>query len=205
MSSALPAIRAIIFDIGNVLVFHDNHLLCRNLAGLYGLDSDEVYQYLFRSDAGRRAALGGLTAAEMHADFCRQFGLNPEYGAFARALNSHFTPNTSIDPLIHALAGRYRLLTLSNTNPIHAEYMRKNLPILTAFDDLLLSCELGLGKPQSEFYAEAVRRSGCRAGECLFTDDVPAYVDAARVAGLRGVVFTDTATFTRDLRALGVG
>ena len=198
------ATRAIIFDIGNVLVFHDNDQLCLNLARLYELDAVEVRAHVFASESGRRAALGELTAAGMHAEFCRRFGVTANYPDFATAFSSHFTPNTAIEPLIRSLAGRFRLLTLSNTNPMHVEYMREHLRILDAFDDLLLSCELGLGKPQPEIYAEAVRRSGCSAAQCLFTDDVPAYVDAARAAGLKGIVFTDAAAFERDLRSRGI-
>jgi FMN phosphatase YigB (HAD superfamily) len=197
-------IRTIIFDIGNVLLFHDNDLLCRNLAGLCDLDAGVVMPFFFRSDFGQRAALGGLSATEMHAEFCREFGVGPDYPSFVRVCNSHFTPNLELEPLVRCLAGRYRLLTLSNTNPIHVEYMREHFPILEVFDDLVLSCEVGMGKPQPEIYREAVRRSGCRPEECVFTDDIPAYVEAARSLGMQGIVFSDTARFERELPAAGV-
>lgn len=204
VTAVQTAPRAIIFDIGDVLVFHDNALLCRNLVARYGLQAEALHRFIFQSEYGRRAALGQLTAAEMHEGFCREFGVSPKYRDFVRDFNSHFSPNTSIASLIHSLGGRYRLLTLSNTNPVHVEYMREHFSILDAFDDLLLSCEIGLGKPQPEIYAEAVRRSGFRAEECLFTDDIPAYVEAARAAGLQGIVFTDTPAFERELHALGL-
>lgn len=195
--------RAIIFDIGNVLMFHDNALLERNLAAFFACSVPDLRRVLSR-DFRVRAGLGQLSAAEIHAEICRGLASSFDYERFASVYCSHFSMNDSIEPLVQSLKGRYRLLTLSNTDAIHVEWMRRHLPVLDCFDACILSCETGLAKPDARFYQEAVRRAGVRPEECIFTDDVPEFVEAARQVGLQAAVFRERETFREDLLRLGV-
>ncbi|MGI8553371.1 MAG: HAD family hydrolase [Dehalococcoidia bacterium] len=196
--------RALIFDIGNVLLFHDNAVMWRKLAELFGRNEAEVQDAFSRDGLAAQTSRGLLTPEAMHAEYCRRLTACPDYAAFFESYCGHFRPNDAITALIERLAGRYRLLTLSNTNPVHVQYLREHLPILKQFDEVLLSSDLGIVKPERAIYEEAVRRSGVSAAECVYTDDLLPFVQAARASGLQALLFSDTATLERELAALRV-
>ena len=109
--------------------------------------------------------------------------------SFATIFNSIFSEILVPESLLEALAARYRLLLLSNTNAIHFEMLRREYPMLRHFHHLVLSYEVQAMKPQREIYEAAVRLAGCRPEECFYTDDIAAYVEGARQLGIDAVQF----------------
>jgi HAD superfamily hydrolase (TIGR01509 family) len=59
-------------------------------------------------------------------------------------------------------------------------------------------------KPAPAIYREAVTRAGCAAGECFFTDDIEAYVEAARREGIDAVQFLSLEQLETEMRARGI-
>jgi putative hydrolase of the HAD superfamily len=55
------------------------------------------------------------------------------------------------------------------------------------FDALVLSCEVGAAKPEPEIYRVAAECLGVAPEQCVFVDDVPSYVAAAKAVGMTGV------------------
>lgn len=195
--------RALIFDLGNVLVFHDNALLFARLGLRAGLGPQEVAQRL--TGAGWTAANRGLLDAEgIRKDVCGTLGVELPMEEFAPLWSSHFTVHEAVLPRVEALVGRVKLVLLSNTNVLHVQYLRPLLPVLERFHALVLSCEVGSVKPEAAIYREALARAGCAPHEAAFFDDVPEYVEAAGALGLRAHVFTTATAFDAQLRALGL-
>lgn len=195
--------RAIILDLGNVLAFHDNSLLFRRLGARAGLSSSETEHRL--SGTGWTAANRGLLGAEgLRRDVCGSLGMELSAEEFNALWNSHFTVHEAVLPRVEGLVGRVKLVLLSNTNVLHAAFLRPRLPVLERFNHVLLSCEVGLVKPEPAFYQEALRRVGCAPGEAAFFDDVPEFVQAASALGIRGHLFTTAEAFDAQLRALGL-
>lgn len=60
------------------------------------------------------------------------------------------------------------------------------------FDEIVLSYETGIAKPDIRAYEVAAARLGFLPEECLFIDDQPLYVTSARESGMQGIIFTDT-------------
>jgi putative hydrolase of the HAD superfamily len=195
--------RAIIFDLGNVLVFHDNALLFTRLGQRAGLMPQEVAQRL--TGAGWTAANRGLLDAEgIRKDVCGALGVELPMEEFAPLWSSHFTVHEAVLPRVEGLEGRVKRLLLSNTNALHVAYLRPKLPLLKRFDAVLMSCEVGHVKPEPAFFQLALERAGCAPHEAAFFDDLPEYVEAANALGIRGHLFTDAPTFDAQLKALGL-
>jgi putative hydrolase of the HAD superfamily len=76
--------------------------------------------------------------------------------------------------------------------------------LLRHFDDLVLSYEVKAMKPQPEIYREALARAGCCPAECFYTDDIAAYVDAARGMGIDSVLFESRPQLEGELRRRGI-
>jgi putative hydrolase of the HAD superfamily len=198
-----PPPRAVILDLGNVLVFHDNGLLFRRLGARAGLSQAETERRL--AGAGWTAANRGLLGAEgIRRDVCDALGMDLPAEEFNTLWSSHFTVHEAVLPRVEGLVGRVRLVLLSNTNVLHMAWIKPRLPLLGRFDDLVLSCQVGLVKPEPAIYQEALRRAGCQPHEAAFFDDIPEYVQAANALGLRGHVFTTAEAFDAQLTALGL-
>ena len=90
-----------------------------------------------------------------------------------------------------------RLVLLSNVNVDGARYLRSpaGRPWSSRFDELVLSCEHGLLKPEIEIYELALDAAGALPGETLFVDDNPDNVEGALRAGMSSFRFTDETDF----------
>jgi putative hydrolase of the HAD superfamily len=96
------------------------------------------------------------------------------------------------------------LLLLSNTNAIHFEMVQRTYPLLARFHHHVVSYKVGALKPSPVIYSEAIKHAKCDPSECFFTDDIPAYVEGARQAGIDAVQFESQAQIERELRLRGV-
>jgi glucose-1-phosphatase len=199
-----PPPRAIILDLGNVLVFHDNGLLFRRLGARAGLSPAEAERRLSGSLNWTAANRGLLGAEGLRRDVCGTLGVDVPPEEFNTLWNSHFTLHEAVLPRVAGLVGRVKLVLLSNTNVLHAAFLRPKLPVLERFDALVLSCEVGAVKPEPAIYQEALRQAGCAPQEAAFFDDLPEFVQAANALGLRGHLFTTADAFDTQLKALGL-
>ena len=198
----MPEVDAIVLDLGNVLVFHDDAVLIDRLAALGGKTPDQVRAGL--REVWEPCNRGRLAGPALRQAVGAAAGAEFDEAAFADIWSCHFRFHTEVLPLVESLLGRVKLLLLSNTNATHLEWIRPRLPVLERFDGLVLSYQLGIAKPDPAIFAEALRLAGTSPGRTAFFDDVEAYARAADAAGLRGHVFTDAATFRRQLAALGL-
>ncbi|WP_053992587.1 HAD family phosphatase [Mangrovimonas sp. TPBH4] len=82
----------------------------------------------------------------------------------------------------------YKLILLSNTNELHIEWVKENVPFFddfrNQFDQFYLSHEIQLRKPNTEIYEFVLRENELKAEECLFVDDLKENTDAAKSLGI---------------------
>jgi putative hydrolase of the HAD superfamily len=116
-----------------------------------------------------------------------------------------FTPNEEVCRLVPELKPRYRLVLLSNINEVHAvHYRRQFADTLAHFDALILSHEVRLRKPSPAIYAHCEKIVGVRPSQCVFIDDLPANIEAARARGWHGIVYHMGLDLRREFRRLGI-
>lgn len=198
-------IRAILFDLGQVLAPFDLERGLRALAPHCPHPPQEIQRRIAASGLLRPFEEGRIGPREFARRLSEALDLRVSYEQFCELWSSIFLPETPVpETLVEALARRYRLLILSNTNVIHYRMIRERYPILRHFHDAVLSYEVGAVKPDERIYREALRRAGCSPEECFYTDDIPEYVDAARRLGMIAVRFQSAEQLARDLEAHGV-
>jgi putative hydrolase of the HAD superfamily len=198
-------IRALLFDLGNTIVPFDFRRGYARLEQLCPLAAAEIPARLGRGDLVHRFETGHIEPREFVARLCAELDMTMTYADFCELWSSIFLPGALIpDSLLAALARRYRMILVSNTNPIHFEMVRANYPEVERFHDFVLSCEVGALKPSPEIYRSALARAGCAAAECFFVDDLAVCVEGARREGIDAVRFESLEQLERDLRARGV-
>lgn len=198
-------IKAVIFDLGKTVIPFDFQRAYAAIERVCAYKAADIPQRIGATDLVMRFEQG---LVEPH-DFVQQLSeilqADIGYDEFCRIWSSIFLPDTLIpESMIEALRKRYRVLLLSNTNAIHFPMVRDAYPILRHFDDYILSYEVKAMKPSPEIYQAAVEKAGCRPEECFFTDDIAAYVDAAKQQGLDGVQFVSREQLETELKARGV-
>ena len=91
--------------------------------------------------------------------------------------------------LIRRLRPAYKTAVLSNADSTLKHALRESHGIADLFDDIVVSADVGMAKPDAQIYGLSAQRLGLAMDECVFIDDMPANVDAARAAGMHGVHF----------------
>jgi len=196
--------KAVIFDLGRVLVDFDFQRGYRALEGLCRYPAAEIPGRIFPTGLVRRFETGLIEPRDFYAQFSELLGLTIDYSRFCEIWSCVFTEALLPESLLESLAARYRLVLLSNTNAIHFEAIRAGYPHLRHFHQLVLSYEVKAMKPQPEIYRAAIEAAQCRPEECFFTDDILEYVEGARTMGIDAVQFESREQIERDLRARGI-
>lgn len=82
----------------------------------------------------------------------------------------------------------FKLILLSNTNEIHIDWIKENVPFFeefqTLFDAFYLSHEINFRKPDPEIYEFVLKKHNLKPGECLFIDDTKENTEAAAALGI---------------------
>ncbi len=200
-----PKVRAIIFDIGRVLVRIDPVRAAEGLAKGGSLPASELWTAIEKDPQWPDWQEGRISPRDWYLHLARRFGRDLTFEQFTEAWNRVLDP-TPIheDAFFEKLSKSYRLAVLSNTDPIHVPYLEATYSFFRFFPTRIYSCRVAASKPNPLIYREALRALKVQAQEAVYIDDVPAYVDAAQRLGMGGVHFRSPAQMAADLGSLGV-
>jgi len=197
--------KAILFDLGKVLIHFDFRIGYDGLEKACSIRAAEIPKRLAPTGLVERFECGQVEPRPFFDEFRRILGIELEYERFCEIWSSIFTRVLLPEAMLEGLARRYRLVLLSNTNALHFSMIRQWYPhLLRHFHALVLSYEVGALKPDERIFHAAVSAAQCAPGECFYTDDIPAYVAAARVKGIDAVVFESPEQIQEAMRARGI-
>jgi 2-haloacid dehalogenase len=197
---------AIIFDLGGVLMDWDPYYL---YSKILGADRQAVDHFLKTVDFSgwNRENDRGRSFAEGTALLIARF---PEYADLIRAYDERYLESLSgpIQPVVEILhrmknAGN-RLYVLSNWPAEKFALVRPAYAFFEWFDDLVISGEVGLIKPDHAIFQLMLDRISRPAGECLFIDDHEGNIRAARDLGFQTIHFQSPLQLEAELTRLGI-
>ncbi|MEK7602778.1 MAG: HAD family phosphatase [Patescibacteria group bacterium] len=183
-------IRAIIFDCFGVLVGRGFWDLYRVAGGDINKDS------IFIDDILSRANSGLMSQADFHSEICEKLGITVNQWRDIVAREEP-TNRELLEFIKQKLKPKYKIGILSNANNGVAE--RKLGDWLNIFNDVVVSAEVGMMKPDKEIFMLACRRLGCRANEAVMVDDRQEYCVAANKIGMRYIVYKDLDQFKNEI------
>jgi putative hydrolase of the HAD superfamily len=196
--------RAVVFDLGKVLVPFDFKIGYRALEGACPYPAAEIRRRIAQTGLVAPFETGLIEPQDFFAQLSAALDLSIGYQGFCQAWSSIFFGQLIADTVLESLAGRYRLLLLSNTNAIHWQMIRANYPMLQYFHDCVLSFEERAMKPDPAIYRVLLARAGCQPEECFFTDDIALNVEGARLMGIDAVQFESPAQLEREMARRGI-
>src|ERR1700733_4297765 len=202
---AAQKIRAIISDIGRVIVGVDVSRAMQGLSSGIALSPKEIWAAIENDPRFPDLQEGRISARDWHLHIIRRLGGNLTYDQFIQAWNAALLPETlQTDSLWAGLIKKYRLALLSNTDPIHVAHMESTFTFFRYFPVRIYSCVVGSSKPKQVIYQEALRASKVKANEAVYIDDLEENVAAAKALGMIGVHCAVPPTLVDSLRAVGV-
>lgn len=198
-------LRAIIFDIGRVLIHVDIYRAMDGLASASPLSPSELWSAIEKDPRWHDWQEGRITPRDWHLHLSQRLGVHLSFEEFTDAWNRALDPRPLQDgAILKKLSKRYRLALLSNTDPIHVQHMEAVYPFFSLFPVRIYSCMVGASKPNPLIYREVLGACKVRAEEALYIDDVAAYAQAAERLGMRVVVFQSPEQLQLELQRVGV-
>jgi len=182
-------LEGIVFDLGNVLQPYDPWRVVDNLAQLSGRSRWLIAMYFRLSGRWKQFDAGRYSKDAFCQRVIGELRLNISAEQFEQAFADMFTVNQQLAALLPKLARRYRLILLSDNNPIHSAYCFGQHEFYSLFEHKILSYEVGVCKPSPVIYQRVFDLTGISPSHLVFIDDRKKNIRGAIDAGMQAVHF----------------
>ncbi len=197
--------RAIIFDIGRVLIRVDVSRAMDGLASGLSLTPQEAWSAIEKDPRWLDWQEGRISPRDWHLHLSKRLGSSLTFEQFSEVWNRALDPSPiHAESFFENLSKNYRLALLSNTDPIHMSNEEARFSFFRFFPIRIYSYRVGASKPDPLIYREALQACKVRAEEAVYIDDIAAYAEAARRLGMTGIVFQSPEQLQSDFRDLGI-
>jgi epoxide hydrolase-like predicted phosphatase len=196
-------VKAVVFDFGGVLMRTEDRRPRSRLAARLGMNYDELSALIFESPSAIQATKGELSAEEHWTAIQKSLALTePEF----EEVRSDFWAGDILDQdlvnFLRTLRTKYRTGLLSNAWDDLRQMIVEVWQIDDAFDQLIISAEVGLAKPEPGIYHMMARELQVEPSQTVFVDDYPRNIDGARTAGMKAIQFRSPGQALGDLQNL---
>lgn len=197
-------LKAIIFDVGGVLIRTHSWAGREKWAAKLGLAPQEFENFVFNSESGRQAQLGQMSSEAHWRGLGRHFGLDE---AGITELRRDFFSGDALDESLVAYIQQlrqagYRTGLLSNASDEARRLLTEVYPIIDYFDGVIISAEVGLMKPDPQIYQLAAQSLGVKVEQALFVDDFWKNIEGAWSVGMQALHFDNPANVQKQLAKL---
>ena len=200
----MAAPKAIIFDLGNVLLPIDLSLTYEAFSAFSSLSSSEIASAILEHQLWVSYEAGKQNDAEFR-DFLRErLDLTISDVDFDNAFSALLLDfHTGVYEWIASLKSQFHLVLLSNTSAIHAERFTKvalgpeGQNLFSLFHQVYYSFEMGLVKPDIAIYQQVLDEQGFSPEEVLFFDDNVANINSANSMGIQSYLIDPSRSYNQ--------
>jgi HAD superfamily hydrolase (TIGR01509 family) len=197
--------RAIIFDIGRVIIRVQLSCALTDLGAESGLSAEQVWKAIEADPRWGDWQEGRMTPRDWHDHLTKKFLLSLTFDEFCHTWNRVLDPVPMLpESLFETLASQCRLALLSNTDPIHVAHIEATYAFVRHFPVRTYSCRLGSTKPAPSIYRHTLQTLKVSPNEALYIDDIPEYAAAAARLGMNAFHFTSPGELYAELSRLGL-
>jgi putative hydrolase of the HAD superfamily len=200
-------IKAIVLDLGNVLINFDHMIAAKKLSGLCDFPLEKIYNLFFDSPITCLFEEGKISPYDFFSEIKKTLNLRLKYEEFLPIWNEIFflTPtNYAVYKLAKDLKNHYTICLASNINILHFDYLKKNFSVFDIFDYFFLSYKLKIRKPEVSFYQKILDTLSLKPEEIFYTDDRKELTDSAANLGIKSFVFLGIDKLKEDFYKVGV-
>ncbi|MCC6298556.1 MAG: HAD family phosphatase [Anaerolineales bacterium] len=198
-------IKTIIFDFGNVLLEWNPWYVYRR-----HFDNEDGMKAFFREVdfmAWNAQQDKGRTFKEGVADHAQKF---PQYAYLFQAYHDHWKDSIgdaitgTVDILKRLKVKGYPLFGLSNWSAETFPFAREKYDFFDLFDNIIISADVRLVKPEPEIFQLTLEKIGKPAHECVFIDDSLTNIEQAKKIGFVTIHFTSPEQLENKLTQMGI-
>lgn len=195
----LSKIKAIVFDIGNVLIDISYDTTVQRFQELSDLDFKKILGYHQQSDFFNQYERGEISTTDFLNLLKKYLRQDVSEVQIKEAWNSMLVayPAEKIE-LLKRLKKQFKLYALSNINELHVAEMNDKVNQLFGisafsqlFDKAIYSNEVGMRKPEPRIYTYLIKETGLNPNEILFIDDKLENIECAKLQGIQVVHLTE--------------
>ena len=202
-------IKAIVFDLGGVIVDLDFSNFYNKIITQSPLNKPQtpiILEFFRQSDIYHQGLMSDEEFYQLACDLLQVCALDQK--DFFEAFNSIISGiNPKSIDVVKQLRdmNQYKLIALSNVNSSHWEYIsNKKWGFLEYFDEMILSHEIHMTKPDKEIFQYTIKKAGCKPEEIIFIDDGLNNIRSARELGIVGIKFINNEELIKELKNLNV-
>ena len=196
------ATKAVIWDLGGVIVRTLDHSGRARWEEKLGLPSRKLEELVFNGEIGRKASVGQASVDDVWNWVIEQLDLPQDSRT---ELERDFWKGDRVDrelvQFIHDLKPRYKIGLLSNAWPSLRNDLENIWLIADAFDEIIISAEVGMVKPDPRIYKHILERMRINPEETIFVDDLTENIAAAQAIGMQTIIFQNPTQAIQDLNA----
>ncbi len=162
----------------------------RRLANRYGLTRETLEDLLWHHPLGDKAAIGEISAEEQWHNVARLLKVPlGELPAFREQFFAGDRLDRELIDYIRSLKPAYRVGMISNAFSDLRPLIENELHIADVFDEIVISAEEGVMKPDPKIYLRALERLGIQPEAAVFVDDFERNIHGAREVGMLAIHF----------------
>jgi len=194
--------RAVFIDFGGVIMRTEDKGPRTRLAERLGMTDRDLEKLFFESDSSQRASTGEIPEEAHWQSVAETLGVSrPEADKIMTEFFSGDQVDTTLVEFLRSLRLECKVGLISNAwSGLRAFITRLNFD--DVFDEMIISAEVGLMKPDPRIYRLALEKLDVQPGESVFLDDVLVNVEAARAAGMSAIHFTQPEKSLEELKQL---
>ncbi len=198
--------RAIIFDLGNVVINFSFDNIFNYWAHITGVPALELKNNFDYDDMFCRFEKGEIGPSVFRRHVQEKLKVKMSDAQFDKGWNRIYVSAVpGIKSVLQNLRQHYRLVALTNTNELHVQqWMTKYASLLRSFEKIFCSNEIKARKPERKAFEVVLFYLKMNPRDVLFLDDNPEFVEAASEMAIRGILVTSLKQMMRELAELGV-
>ena len=192
-------IKALIWDLEGVLMLTDDANMPLTVAKKLNAPYEKV-QEIFFSDTNDKVDLGEVTQDQFNEYILDTLQISRDKKhLLEEVLNEEFNIDKDLLKNITGLRREYKTGLISNFSNDLRPKIENEWAIGGAFDEIIISCEVGVIKPDPAIFNLMLDRLGVKADESVFIDDRIKNIDGAKKMGFHTIFFTDKEQALKEL------
>jgi putative hydrolase of the HAD superfamily len=183
-----------LFDFDKTLYAYDFRKRLPALSRMSGVSQYHLAKTWWAGGYEVRAELGEWsTAADYLEKFAEVTGARITLDEWCEARHEASTPNVGVVDALRLASTLGTVSLFSNNPPPFVATLARMAPDVAAIlgQNVLVSCEIGIRKPDPAAYLAAVRHYGATANDTFFVDDSAANIAGAAADGITTFHYTD--------------
>jgi epoxide hydrolase-like predicted phosphatase len=198
-----PQIAAVIWDLGGVILKTEDTSHREKWEKRFDLETWGLEKLVFGNPISQSASEGNASIEDIWDYVQSKLGMeDEEMDAFRKDFFAGDEVDLELMAFIRQIKTKFKSGMITNAWPGMRHFIEQEWKIADAFEEIVVSAEIHLVKPDPKIYEIALDQLKVPAQEAVFIDDFIENIEGAENVGMTGIHFRSTAEVMEKLRAM---